>query len=508
LAARVFFTIWLREFANILNRIPSEKGRVGSMRNVQSARALVLAMASAWALDAAAIPLVQMPDKPMAPLIGPEVVPAEIREAFSQQGAASLSKQVLAERSAKLRDAVTADPKDPFLLHALGTVTYHLGGEREAIVLWKNAATRDANLAPPEVMADVHAVFALLAKGQPAAAKTRLDATEKRFAEQPHFQLIRAEQAMRSRNYEEAGRAFSKASTLAPKLYVTALNLGRFREFMQGDATEVMRLYETAARLAPNRAETWYHLGAFQFRQKQPQPAYESFKRLHALDPSSPRPEQRLAELSVGEKDFASAERWYRAALKGKVTPTEAARVNAALGDVLLRQRKVNEARLPIESALKHEEQAPLVFALATIDEAQGKTDVAERRYRRVLELTPNNPLAANNLAMLLIKAGRSTAEALQLAEQARQAIPNNAIIESTFGCALTQSGRHAEAIVALETVQRVTDQDVWSHYCLAVSLQDAKRVTEAQTEFKRVLELEPRFPHRRQIEKLLGSEK
>lgn len=227
---------------------------------------------------------------------------------------------------------------------------------------------------------------------------------------------------------------------------------------------------------------------------------------MHAVDPSGPRPELMMAELSLREKDYAGAERWYRASLNGKVAPAEVARINAALGDALLRQGKVSEARAPIESAIKHAEQPPLVFALATIDEAQGKVDAAERRYRRVLQLTPDNPLAANNLAMLLIKTQRSTPEALQLVEKARRAIPNNAIIESTFGCALTQSGRHAEAITTLQPVIKVADRDAWARYCLAESLRAENRLDEARTEFKRVLELEPGFPHRRRIEKVMAA--
>jgi tetratricopeptide (TPR) repeat protein len=485
------------------------KRRKVSMRKIGSTRGVVFGLLSVWSLAIGAIPLVQMPEQSPSPIfIGPDFVPPEIREAFSQEAVSSLSQQVLAERSAQLRDAVTANPKDPFLLHALGTVTYHLGGEKEALVLWKNAAARDPNLAPPEVMADVHAVFGLLAKGQTAQAKARLQAAEQRHSEQAHFQLIRAEQAMRSRNFGEAGRAFAKAHALAPQLYVTALNLARFQQFMKADAAEVMRLYENAARLAPQRAETWLHLGTFQFRQKQPEEALASFRRLSAIDPKGPRAEQYLAELSMQNKDFAGAEKWYRAALKGKLPPAEAARIQAALGDVLLRQGNVNAARAPIEDALKHEELPPLVFALATIDEAQGKVDAAERRYRRVLELNPANPLAANNLAMLLIKAGRSSGEALRLAEQARQAIPNNAIIESTYGCALTQSGRHADAIAALDRVLKTSATDVWAHYCMAVSLRAEKRLPEALGEFKRVLELEPGFPHRRQIEKIVATAK
>ena len=90
---------------------------------------------------------------------------------------------------------------------------------------------------------------------------------------------------------------------------------------------------------------------------------------------------------------------------------------------------------------LVKQEASPLIFALATIDETEGNFIQAEKGYRRVLELLPDNPLAANNLAMLLLKTDGSAQDALVLAGLARKVTPNNRIIEGTYGCALVQTG-------------------------------------------------------------------
>lgn len=436
--------------------------------------------------------LIQSPELPAPGTVGMEAMPPEIREAFSQGGVATLPELVLAERSAQLRDVVVNNPADPYPLHALGTVTYHLDGVREAMALWQNAADRDPNLAPAEVMAAVHAVFAALHRGETSQARRQLNEAEKRFETQPHFQLIRAEQAMRSRNVSEAGRAFEKAYALAPDLYVTALNLGRFYEFTQHEPSAILALYEQASRLAPERAEVWHYLGTMQLRLDQPEAALASFRRLHDLVPESPLPQRRLAEHSFAAGDMAAAERWFRAALDLPLSADEAAEIRGALGDVLLRLGEVEDARTEIEAALAHREQPPLMFALATLDEADGKPDLAERRYRQVLEVMPGHPLASNNLAMLLLKADRAPEEALQLAEQAREGIPGNAIIESTYGCALSRLGRHDEAIAILEPAVEVLVDDGWTHFCLGRSLVADGRQEDALKQLKLAVELEP----------------
>lgn len=429
--------------------------------------------------------------------IDPRMVPEEIRESFSQAGVASFSRQVLEARSAELRDRVVADPENPYPFHALGTVTFHLGGEREAQALWGSAAHREPNLAPADVMYATHTVFRMLEAGDAEAAQTALAETERRFEAQPHFQLIRAEQAMRGGNLPAAEAAFTRAHELGPELYVTALNLGRFREFVQASPDTILPLYLKAAELAPNRSETWLYLGNLQARLGREDEALASFRQLQALLPDARLPEWQIADLRLGAGDAAGAERWYRRALATQPPELEQARIRAALGDVLLRLGLTAEARKEIEAALAVEELPALVFALATLDEADGDTAAAERGYRRILQYAPGHPLAANNLAMLLIREDRAANEALALAAQARKGIPGNAIIEGTYGCALSQRARHQEAVETLRPVIAAIDDDAWAHYCLGQSLAALGDREAAGREFARVAEIDPGFPRR-----------
>jgi tetratricopeptide (TPR) repeat protein len=432
-----------------------------------------------------------------------ERIPVEIRTSIARKGLFDLSRNVLQAEGEKLSKELQSHPDDPYLLHALGTVTFHLQGEREATALWKAANTRDANLAPADLMLEVHRFHAMQKKGETQSAQAQLAMVEKRFAKEPHFLLLRAEQAMRGRNFEAAGLSFAQAHELAPQLYVTALNFGRYHAFM-GDNARALPLLQKAASLAPGRAETWWNLGMLQAVLKHEAEALESFKRLETLTPNGPAAETRLAEIRLSELDYEGAEKWFRAALVRPPAQPEKARVQSALGDILLRRGAVREAREQIAAALEYREQPQLVFALGTIEEEQGRWADAEMHYRRVLEIVPDNPLAQNNLAMMLVRQNRSLPEALQLAESARKSIPGNAIIEGTYGCALARAGRHAEAVEVLGPVLESSEGDAWARYCLGLSLHEAGRKDEATTMLQQLLQDKPDFELRREVEKLL----
>ena len=432
----------------------------------------------------------------------PDLVPAEVLEKLRASGDSSELRKVGLE----LKRRLDQNPGDLYLMHALATVMFYEGNPDEARALWKAVSKQEPNLASAELMAAVHGVLLLQSKGDQAEAKKQLTAVEKKYASDPHFQLLRGEQAMRGKNVKAAEVAYRRAYELAPKLYVTNLNLARFLDLVKKDRKSAARFYAESTRLAPKRPEVWKNYAVFLVRQNQPEQALGAFRKLKALDTAAPLPETSMAELSVALARYDEARRWYLAALAQKPSPAEVQAIRVALGDVLLRLKRYEEARREIEAALQVQELPPLVFALATIDEAEGKTQAAEARYRQTLKLTPGNPLATNNLAMLLLKSDREPVEALKLAAEARAAIPNNAIIEGTWGCALVANGRAGEAVTVLEAVVKADPADPWVRYCLSKALIAQKRGSEALPHLKHLLQSDERFPRRDEVNKLISS--
>jgi Flp pilus assembly protein TadD len=74
-------------------------------------------------------------------------------------------------------------------------------------------------------------------------------------------------------------------------------------------------------------------------------------------------------------------------------------------------------------------------MGLASIYESIGKTDEPMAVYKKVLEIAPEQPLAANNLAwMIASKDNGDLGEALRLAMLAKQSLPEMPSIADTLG--------------------------------------------------------------------------
>ena len=73
-----------------------------------------------------------------------------------------------------------------------------------------------------------------------------------------------------------------------------------------------------------------------------------------------------------------------------------------------------------------------LLSTLSRLERAQGKYDLVEATYRRILAIQPNNVVALNNLAVLLTLRRSEPEEARQLIERALElAGPGAALLDS-----------------------------------------------------------------------------
>lgn len=118
---------------------------------------------------------------------------------------------------------------------------------------------------------------------------------------------------------------------------------------------------------------------------------------------------------------------------------------------------------------------------LAMIDEAAGRLDDAERRYRDLLDADPDDVVVLNNLAMVLVRAGRSCGEAVRFAERARTLAPDVPGVIDTEVQALVCAGRAERAVeIATAALERTPGLPIL-RMATAEALLAAGRVAEAR---------------------------
>jgi tetratricopeptide (TPR) repeat protein len=122
------------------------------------------------------------------------------------------------------------------------------------------------------------------------------------------------------------------------------------------------------------------------------------------------------------------------------------------LADLYAAQKRVDEAVGLLQRARKlaGDDDETITMRLAGAYEAGGRLAEAEREYRTLLARDPLNASAMNSLGYLLADHGLRLPEALEFAERAVQAEPDNPAYLDTLGWALFRAGRVNEALPPL----------------------------------------------------------
>jgi tetratricopeptide (TPR) repeat protein len=167
---------------------------------------------------------------------------------------------------------------------------------------------------------------------------------------------------------------------------------------------------------------------------------------------------------------------------------------------------KIDETIAQYEELLqKNPDSIAGLMGLATAYEVQGKLAEAKAKYVRALEIQPNLPAASNNLAWLLAsEEGADLGEALRLAMQAKQALPDQPHIADTLGWVHYKRQSYSLAISQFRQALDNRPDDPIIQYHLALALYGNGDKQEAIASLEKALAGENKFAERAEAEVLL----
>jgi predicted Zn-dependent protease len=116
---------------------------------------------------------------------------------------------------------------------------------------------------------------------------------------------------------------------------------------------------------------------------------------------------------------------------------------------------------------------------LAIMEQQSGQAEAAAQTYSRLIELSPNNVVALNNLAWIYHE--QNDDRAAELAGRAYELSPNNAAVADTYGWILFKAGKTEESLPILEKAHELQpdSQEIAMH--LVEAYQAAGRDNEAK---------------------------
>jgi Flp pilus assembly protein TadD len=145
-------------------------------------------------------------------------------------------------------------------------------------------------------------------------------------------------------------------------------------------------------------------------------------------------------------------------------------------------------------------------MTLGSIYEQKGDQEAAKFQYREALNLEPQNPAAANNLAWNLAETGGDLDEALKLAQMAKDKLPKMTSVADTLGWVHYKKGSYAAAIDFLKECVSKEPKNATFQYHLGMAYFKNGRRAEARTSLSEALRLSPSFPGAEEAKQTLAK--
>jgi cellulose synthase operon protein C len=228
--------------------------------------------------------------------------------------------------------------------------------------------------------------------------------------------------------------SLQEAVQKAPQSVGYRLNLGRALA-LQRDAEGALSAFDAALRIDGDLLPALYLAATTALQARQVERAAAYVERLRRAAPDTPAAMRVEGDLAMAQKRYGDAVGYYDKALaSGGDTLLVGARYRAARLSGAKRPEKTLQDWLT-----KRPEDTTARILLAEHYEQDGDSTRAMREYEVVLERSPKNAVALNNLAVIYQRTGDTRAR--ELARRAYEAAPDSAAIQDTYGWLLVEQG-------------------------------------------------------------------
>ena len=253
----------------------------------------------------------------------------------------------------------------------------------------------------------------------------------------------------------------------------------------QGKRTEARKRFEQALRLDPGFAEALAQLASMSLEDKQPGAAIERIRRQTMAAPKSAPLQYLLGRACQASRDLAGAQAAY---LKALELQPDLVAAYVQLGRIDATSRQMDRAIQNFEKAAALSPADPVPQMLAAVSRQQ-KGDVAgaQARYEKIVAGHPSFAPASNNLAWLLEEEG-DLPRALNLAQGARDAAPDEPHIADTLGWILYKQAAYPRALALFSESAAKLGDDPEVLYHLGLANHKLGRRAEAKEALTRAL--------------------
>ncbi len=310
-------------------------------------------------------------------------------------------------------------PQSAFVRYHLGRAYLRVGETMKAADHLEHCVRLDPNYAPGWLaLAETDFVH-----GNVHRAETRVDGVLARAPSHPGGLLMKARMQKAEGRLEEAEvslRAAGKAGLNRNELVLERASI----ELQRGDPAASVRLLRSEWKGSEENERFVLILAQAEFSNGETRSALDRLSAGVARSPESRSLREQLANLLIRAGDLPAAIRQFSELRK---TYPSAGEYALAVADLYALTGKLPESAGQYRAAQKALPRNRSVWLhYAAVLTATGDLEGAHEAYVKALSLDSGNPFIMNNLAYLLARRGQNLEYALQLAQDARHALPRN----------------------------------------------------------------------------------
>jgi len=300
---------------------------------------------------------------------------------------------------------------------------------------------------------------------------------------------------MALKKYADAQQDAEQAMQKSPQSSAPLVQLGSI-ELAQKHYAAAEKFYQQALDKNPSSTEGLSGLMNTYFAEKQPDKAIAAANAQIAKSANNSNFYDLLGTaLFNGRKDLPGAEDALRKAIsldKNNVDALE------KLGKVQVQEGSSDQALALYQQSIKDNPQEVIFLILSgELYEAKKNWDQAKAMYQQALSISPDQPLASNNLAYVILQQGGNVDVAMGLAQAARRGMPDSPNAADTLGWAYYQKGIYQSAISQFQEALRLGEKrgapdDSDLHYHLGLAYEKTNQTALARQQLEKAVKLSP----------------
>jgi tetratricopeptide (TPR) repeat protein len=319
----------------------------------------------------------------------------------------------------------------------------------------------------------------------------------------PEGYLYEATARLNQNDVASAEADLGELITLAPDRALGYVRLGQLR-VIQKRLPEAETLFRQGLSREPTSIDALQGLMDLDFRRNKPEDALQQVQTAIQQSPNSPQLYVLQGQALLHNKQAREAEQSFERAVQ-----LDKQNVNAIvlLAELQAGRGARDQAIATYQRAIELSPNAvSLQVALGSLYESSGNWQTAQTMYQKVLTAQPDNPVAANNLAYILLEHGGSVNQALSLAQTARRGMPGSPNTADTLGWAYYQNGAYSVAAPLFEEAVKKASDNAAYRYHLGITYQKLHDNVRARAQFEKAIGLNPDSPIAEESRRALGS--